>query len=128
MLLYKRENDTSIENTANSNSIRELSHFLLRCLPIIKPNPEPEINGVAIAQGIVLVMLANSVLPTDTMVNTPRDVATIDVMGKSVYFFKAGTIINPPPTPSSPESNPALAPDPINARAHGTVQISLLID
>ena len=66
--------------------------------------------------------------PAETIARTPSEVATIDFIGRSVNLFKAGTRINPPPTPSRPDKNPAVAPENISARAHGTVQISFPID
>ena len=66
--------------------------------------------------------------PKDMRHNTPNEVATIEWTGRSLIFFKAGTITKPPPTPSKPDKKPATAPEPINARAQGTVQINLPID
>ena len=88
----------------------------------------PAINGDATVQFIELDAVAMMALPADTIVKTPREVATMDFMGKSVNFFNAGTMIKPPPTPSNPERNPATAPDSIKDLAQGTVQMSFPID
>lgn len=72
--------------------------------------------------------VAMTTFPNETIVSTPREVATIDWTGRSVNRLREGTMIKPPPTPSSPEKNPAPAPAIASDRAHGTVQISLPID
>ena len=66
--------------------------------------------------------------PAETMASTPKEVATIAFIGKSVKFFKEGTMMNPPPTPNSPDRKPAVAPANIKALAQGTVHINFPID
>ena len=62
------------------------------------------------------------------MASTPHEVATTDLIGKSVYFLSAGTIIKPPPTPNKPDKNPAKDPAITSDLAHGIVQINFPID
>ena len=41
---------------------------------------------------------------------TSRDVPSARFSGMAVHTVNAGTITMPPPTPSSPDTNPAVAP------------------
>ena len=98
--------------------------FFSRNFPSNKPNKEPIENGIAIHVLRVPEASEMNAPPAETIANTPREVATMDFMGRSVNLLSAGTRINPPPTPSKPDRNPALAPANIRALAQGTVQIS----
>lgn len=97
-------------------------------MPINSPIADPAINGMAIAHFMPPDAIAKKALPVETMVNTPKEVATMDFIGKSVNFFKAGTKMKPPPTPSNPERKPANAPENISDLAQGTVHINFPID
>ena len=102
--------------------------FFSKNFPIKSPASAPPEKGRAIATFKLPAAKEIIAPPEDTIARTPSEVATIDFIGKSVNLFNAGTIINPPPTPSKPDRNPAPAPANIKERAHGTVHISLPID
>ena len=102
--------------------------FFSKYFPNKRPSKEPIENGTAIGMLRVPDAREMKAPPAETIASTPSEVATIDFMGRSVNLFKAGTKINPPPTPSSPDKNPAVAPASISALAHGTVQINLPMD
>ena len=102
--------------------------FFSRILPIKSPMRDPIANGPAIDVFKIPVASEIDAAPADTIAKTPSEVATIAFMGKSVNFISDGTMMNPPPTPKSPDKNPALAPASMRDLAHGTVQINLPMD
>jgi hypothetical protein len=95
--------------------------------PINKPTTDPQAKGVAKDQFMEPYKFENRTPPNETIVKTPNEVATIDFIGKSVNFLRAGTMMKPPPTPSNPEKKPASAPDIASALAHGNVQVNFPI-
>ena len=102
--------------------------FLSRIFPINRPKRDPPPKGMAIDKSSVPDAREIAAPPADTIASTPKEVATMAFMGRSVNFFREGTMMKPPPTPSSPDKNPAHAPANINALAHGTVQINFPMD
>ena len=114
--------------TANACCIRgPLICFAMK-LPSSIPATAPAVNGMPIDQFRWPAIAAVVTPVIEIKAKTPSDVATIDCMGRSVTFLSAGTMMKPPPTPSSPDKNPATAPEPIRERAHGTDQIRRPID
>ena len=102
--------------------------FLASNKPKSSPVKDPSAKGMATE--ILRVPEASEIKapPAETIESIPREVATIDFMGRSVNLLNAGTRTKPPPTPSRPDKNPALAPEAMRALAQGTVQISFPIE
>lgn len=96
--------------------------------PMSIPITAPPVKGMAVSQFIPPAMLATATPPIDIRHKTPNEVAIIECIGRSLIFFRAGTITKPPPTPNRPDKKPARAPEPIKALAQGTVHISRPID
>lgn len=63
-------------------------------------------------------------LPMEMIAMTPSEELTIAVADRFVYFFSAGTIINPPPTPSNPDKNPEIAPMSSRVQKQDAVQMN----
>lgn len=84
----------------------------------------PATNGKAISRSKLPVEMLVATLANDTNEITANDVGTIECVARSVYLCKAGTMTNPPPTPSKPDRIPAMAPDNDKALAQLFVQIN----
>ena len=96
--------------------------------PNTSPISDPKANRMAISTFRLPEANDTRAPPEDTIARTPREVATMDFIGRSVNFFSEGTMTKPPPTPNKPDKKPAVSPAYIKDLAHGTVQINLLID
>ena len=85
----------------------------------------PDAALSAILPGVALSSLWQTVgLVEQVLLFVAALVALVSALGL-VRGCSAGTITKPPPTPSNPESPPAITPDTVSAQAHGAVQFSL---
>ena len=93
-------------------------------LPTPIPTMLPAANGSATPRGNFPVDRLAATPVSEKSAITPSEVATTDCTAKSVKRCKAGTMTNPPPTPSKPDRMPAMAPAIDKAPAHLLVQIN----
>ncbi len=79
----------------------------------------PKVKGMAIVQFIWPMNVADTTPAPETSAMTASDVPMMDSIWRSVALRKAGTMMNPPPTPSNPDRKPVDTPESASDPAQG---------
>ena len=85
-------------------------------------NVVPAAKGMAIRQSIVLACIWLLILLALIKAMVASVVVTTIAGLKLLTLFKLGTMTKPPPTPSNPDKNPAIAPVPMSRLVQEAVQ------